>query len=948
MSTYIKAILLFAVIFWDPENLFSHSDHQHDIGQKGFLFVENDGQWAEEVQYRAEIPGGFLFVHQEGFTLVFYHPDDMSKLHDEPHKSFPINGRAIKYHFPEMDENPEIEASNPANTKFNYYTDDDPDHFVTGKKGYQELTIKEIQEGVDLILYSQNNRLKYDLLLREGVEAADISYDIKGADSLYLKNDRLHVEAGFASFSEGPPVIFEGFYPNDEKQIEGRYHLEDNTLSYRLKNPQDNEGAILIDPELIFSTYSGSRADNFGFTATYDHQKNGYTAGIVFASGFPATAGAFQEQYEGFVDGFSFFNVGILKFTPDGSDLLYATYLGGADGNERPHSLVVNEDDELVVMGNTTSEDFPTTSNAYNPDINSETQEVVTNGDTSEVMTSDIFVTVLSPEGDELTGSTFLGGISWDGRNGRNPYDHFDVRPVGYNYGDVFRGEVIVDSLNRIYLTTSSRSEDFPITEDFFLEERPIGSQNAVLARLSPDVQSLQWAGLLGGEGADGGFGITRHSSGDLFVTGGTTSGEFPGTGEGLISDYPGGEASGFVSRISPDGDENPVSTYLGTDDFNLAFLSSEGPEGNMYFAGQTTGHYPKDEEVYGQPGSGQFIEKISPDLGSREWSTTFGTGDEKPDISPSAFMVDECGRIYYTGWGGATNQGGNVERGGLPEAGDLFDLPLTEGAIQPDTIGSGFYVAVFSPQMQDLIYGSVLGSALSDDHVDGGTSRFNEEGHIYQAVCAGCNGGSDFPTSDDAWSTDNLGERVGSDVTGCNNLLFRMSFDLESEFSYEKSVCEREVAFKPPEGAFYGFEWDFGDGNTSTEEAPTHQFPEHEAYEVKLIMNPGTGCADTSYQEIDLTISPFEEVDIPNAFSPTGDDINDLYVIAAMETFCYNYEFKVFNRWGEKVFEEINEPEEPLKWDGKTGGDALEPGTYYYIFRSGEEVETGTISIFR
>src|SRR5690606_36710752 len=108
-------------------------------------------------------------------------------------------------------------------------------------------------------------------------------------------------------------------------------------------------------PILEFSTYTGSTADNFGFTATYDMAGNLYAGGIVFSIGYPTTLGAFQVNYSGQVD------VGITKFTPNGSALLYSTYLGGTN-TEVPSSLIVNHNNELVVFGTTGSSNFPTSS----------------------------------------------------------------------------------------------------------------------------------------------------------------------------------------------------------------------------------------------------------------------------------------------------------------------------------------------------------------------------------------------------------------------------------------------------------------------------------------------------------------------------------------------------------------------------------------------------------
>ena len=109
-----------------------------------------------------------------------------------------------------------------------------------------------------------------------------------------------------------------------------------------------------IDPDIVFVTYSGSFANNFGNTATYGENGTLYTAGIVFGQDFPLTSGAFNVDFEGAVD------IGILKFDKQGKNLLYGAFLGGED-TDTPHSMIMNSNNELVIMGSTSSLDFPTT-----------------------------------------------------------------------------------------------------------------------------------------------------------------------------------------------------------------------------------------------------------------------------------------------------------------------------------------------------------------------------------------------------------------------------------------------------------------------------------------------------------------------------------------------------------------------------------------------------------
>ncbi|MES2778479.1 MAG: hypothetical protein V4651_01160, partial [Bacteroidota bacterium] len=142
--------------------------------------------------------------------------------------------------------------------------------------------------------------------------------------------------------------------------------------------------------------------------------------------------------------------------------------------------------------------------------------------------------------------------------------------------------------------------------------------------------------------------------------------------------------------------------------------------------------------------------------------------------LSPSAFLVDECDRVYFSGWGGGSNNGYNSATG------STHSMPITTDAFQSITDGSDFYLAVFAPDLTQISYATYFGGSLSNEHVDGGTSRFDKKGIVYQSVCAGCGGYSDFPTTPDAYSRTNNGKRPNNPTLGgCNNALFKFSLNI-------------------------------------------------------------------------------------------------------------------------------------------------------------------------
>ena len=174
--------------------------------------------------------------------------------------------------------------------------------------------------------------------------------------------------------------------------------------------------------------------------------------------------------------------------------------------------------------------------------------------------------------------------------------------------------------------------------------------------------------------------------------------------------------------------------------------------------------------------GSGQLVQKWQADLKQLIASTRFGSSSTIPDISPTAFLVNDCDNIYLSGWGGDTNDGYN--------GGSTNNMPISSDAFQSSTSGSDFYLMTLSSDLTNFLYGTYLGGTQSKTHVDGGTSRFDKRGIVYHAVCAGCAGRnetqmstSDFPVTENAVQTNfNGGDSM---ILGGINIVYSEGSDL-------------------------------------------------------------------------------------------------------------------------------------------------------------------------
>ena len=200
---------------------------------------------------------------------------------------------------------------------------------------------------------------------------SDIAMYFDGLSSLKIKDAGLVLQTSVQQVKELPPVSYQ-LFDGMKEEVYCRFDVKGNIVRFKLDKPIAPNATLVIDPTLVFSTFTGSRADNWGYTATYDNQGNFYAGGIVFGSNagatFPVSNGAFQQSFQGGSNTgeSSGFDMAIIKFDPSGVRREYATYLGGSKGNEQPHSMVVDKDGNLIIAGRSTSTDYPTAGSLKN------------------------------------------------------------------------------------------------------------------------------------------------------------------------------------------------------------------------------------------------------------------------------------------------------------------------------------------------------------------------------------------------------------------------------------------------------------------------------------------------------------------------------------------------------------------------------------------------------
>jgi len=789
----------------------------------GMYFIQNKGQWAPDILFRTEIPGGFLFLKSNSLVYSLYDGSQVSAAHTKPLVSSPnakflpaqpriINAHGVEVQFGNSVVPVKYTTKYPVKTRFNY--------FLAGGEtanagAFQEVVYEGIYQGIDLRIYIYDQTLKYEFIVHPQADASQISLKYEGAGSVQVnETGQTVIKTSVGEFKEAPPYSFQVINKKNVEVSSRAVLADNNRIQYFFPKNYNKSETLTIDPELIFSTYSGSSADNWGHTATYDAEGNLYSGGTVFGAGFPATVGSFQAGFSALVD------VGILKFSPDGSQLIYATYLGG-NNTDIPNSLIVNSKNELLILGTTSSTNFPTSSTAFQK-IFGGGMAVEPVGGLELFNGSDIFVSKLSVDGKQLLASTYVGGKGNDGISAVGP-----VRIK--NYGDSFRGEIELDSQDNIFVVSSTNSENFPVQNAD--QTKLSGIQDGVLIKLSSELNTLLWGTYVGGNGFDAAFSIKPAKNGDAYVTGITQSTNLA-TSNTSYQPKINGTEDAFVA-VYTDG-KLKAATYMGTSAADGGYLLDLDPNENIFIYGLTTGEYPVTKGLYNNARSNQFIHALDRTLSKSIFSTTIGSGRGTPDISPTAFLVSECGNIYIAGWGGDVNIQTSYNT-----ASSTAGLPVTDDAIQTVTTGSNFYIAILEEGARSLLYATYFGSEnrqAEGDHVDGGTSRFDKNGIIYHATCS-C-GGSNFPVTPQAWSKTNKS-------SNCNNAAFKIDIDLlKADFDVYQGETKNVLQgcapltldfYNASEGGVDYF-WEInGNGFSREEDGGSYTFSEPGEYRVTL-----------------------------------------------------------------------------------------------------------------
>jgi hypothetical protein len=513
--------------------------------------------------------------------------------------------------------------------KRHYFLSNDPRQWHTQIPTYAKVRYQEAYPGIDLIYYGHQHELEYDFVVAPGADPTTITLRLDGARQLRIDaNGDLVGQVG-AGRDAGPdpevrwhkPVVYQaaagrtvqkhcpadlvGAPPADAASgqtfLEGRYVLKgDDQVAFAIA-VHDPTRPLIIDPVLSYATYLGGRGDDGGFGIAVDGAGNAYVTGSTSSTDFP-TSNPQQPTIHGVSNAF------VAKLDLAGTTLLYATYLGGS-GADSGGGIAVDSAGNAYVTGSTSSTDFPT-SNPLQPRYGGGSY--------------DAFVAALDPAGATLLYATYLGGSGIDAGLG-----------------------IAVDNAGNAYVTGLTSSGNFP-TSNPLQPTYGGGSYDAFVAALDPAGVTLLYATYLGGSGSDEGFGITVDSGGSAYVTGSTSSEDFPTSSP--LQPTIGGGSDAFVAALDPTGATLRYATYLGgsADDGGQGIAVDSA--GNAYVTGQTfSSNFPTSSPL--QPTNhgafDAFVAALDPAGATLLYATYLGGSGY--DFG-NGISVDSAGNAYVIG----------------------------------------------------------------------------------------------------------------------------------------------------------------------------------------------------------------------------------------------------------------------------------------------------------
>lgn len=590
--------------------------------------------------------------------------------------------------------NPRIEAEDPAAGISNYFIGNDRSRWHTDVRHFAKVRYRDVYPGIDVVFYGNPGKLEYDFVLRAGADPSRIHLAFKGIESLRTEAGDLVLKTGGAEIRNLAPLILQ-----DGKKVAGRWAVRGKNKAAFVVEGYDRTRPLVIDPVLTYASFLGGTLEDTVNGIAMDAQGNIVVCGNSTGGGSFPTENALFATFNspGPMTNISF----VAKFSPSGSggaSLVYSTFFdtgGTVVHGSQAHGVAVDQSGNAYVVGgaydNLPIENPLPGQSTYSND--NECGDII-NGTPTPGPCGHGYVAEISPSGDKLLFSSYLGGSDQD--NAR---------------------AVTVDHAGNIYVAGDTFSADFPVAGNFVQSSFKgiIGVfADAFVTEITPS-RTIAYSTLFGSGHGDAAYGVAVDSGGNIYLTGQSGGAGLPVTVGALQHSYPGnssGPDAGFVAVINPAMQPSLVySTYLGGTDggTDLDGVAADSA-GNVYVAGTSAAtDFPVTPSAIRGPttvGNPKAVAvKLNPSAqGSAQlvYSTIVGGGYLE---FAYGIAVDPSGRMWVVGETYSPN------------------FPTTANAFQPDYAGTldastglpsdvGFLAQIDPTQsgLASLLYSTLVG----------------------------------------------------------------------------------------------------------------------------------------------------------------------------------------------------------------------------------------------
>jgi hypothetical protein len=616
-------------------------------------FEANRGQTDDDVKFVSRSSAYTLFLTASEAVLVLRQQES------------PVGGTVVRMRLAGAEPQPQVRGAEELG-RVNYLIGSDRSRWRTGIPTFRKVAYYSVYPGIDLVYHGPEGHLRYDFIVQPGADPEVVSLTFQGVDRLELDPERnlvLHTPLG--TLRQSKPVIYQEI-EGSRREIGGGFVLQsDQQVRFQVA-AYDRSRPLVIDPTLVYSTYLGGNGGSTeaGAAIGVDALGNAYVTGGSDSTNFPSTAGAIQPTLTRGPDVF------VTKFDPTGATRVYSTYLGG-NGHDFGLGIAVDALGNAYVTGSTSSTNFPTTAGSF---------QRIRPTPSGPSLDYNAFVTKLDPTGATLVYSTYLGGGMIDGSDG-----------------------IAVDALGNAYVTGHTTSANFPTTAGAFQRTRAdVDFGDAFVTKLDRTGATLVYSTYVGGGSSDVGHGMAVDARGSAYVTGWTSSTNFPSTA-GAFQRTRAGVIDAFVTKLDPTGAALVYSTYLGGNGSE----GSPGREngiavdavGNAYVMGRTNStDFPTTAGAFQRTlagGDDAFVTKVDPTGATLVYSTYLGGRGRDWG---GGIALDATGSAYVAGRTNSTN------------------FPTMAGAFQPTLAGADdVFVTKLDPTGAALAYSTYLGGRGAD-----------------------------------------------------------------------------------------------------------------------------------------------------------------------------------------------------------------------------------------